>query len=82
MTERNRLEAQWPYIERKLCAQYPRVPPDLWGGTEGAHDRIVCLIRDLYVPGRAAIVVEAEVRDLLNRWVTEAEAVADQEGDV
>ncbi|MBI4237648.1 MAG: hypothetical protein HY696_04410 [Deltaproteobacteria bacterium] len=82
MTERNRLEAQWPYVERKLCGQYPRVPAELWAGTEGAHDRIVRLVRDLYVPGRANIVVEAEVRDLLNQWVTEAEAVADQEGGV
>ncbi len=71
----NRLERHWRYIERKLQEHYPRVPFDSWPKTEGQHDKIVDLIRDTYARGRAAITIEAEVRDLLNRWVTEVEGL-------
>lgn len=72
----NRLQHQWPYVARKLRETYPRVAPDLWQTTNGCHDRIVHLVRQTYAPGRASIQIEAEVRDLLNRWMDDIDAVA------
>ena len=74
--EPNRLQSQWAFITRKLRETYPRVAPDLWIATNGCHDRVVDLVQQTYAPGRAAIQIEAEVRDLLNRWVDDIEAVA------
>lgn len=71
----NRLQAHWRYIERKLREHYPRVPEALWASTRGEHDKVVDLVRDSYARGRSAITVEAEIRDALNRWVTEIEAM-------
>lgn len=71
----NRLQTHWRYIERKLREHYPRVPDALWARTDGEHDKIVNLIRDTYARGRSAITVEAEVRDALNQWVAEIEAM-------
>lgn len=71
----NRLQSCWPFITRKLRETYPRVAIDLWDGTGGRHDQIVHLVKATYAPGRASIQVEAEVRDLLNRWVDEIEQV-------
>lgn len=73
--EKNRVAAQWPFVERKLTIQYPLVPRTLWTATDGEYDKIVVLIRDTYAPGRAAIMIEAEVRDWLNTWTAEAEAL-------
>ena len=71
----NRLQAHWRYIEKKLRERYPRVPESMWERTEGRHDHIVDLVRDTYAPGRSSLTVEAEVRDALNIWVAEIEAV-------
>lgn len=71
--EPNRIQASWPHIERKLKATYKQVPASLWKDTEGRHDFIVRLIRDTYTAGRSELSVEAEVRDLLNQWLAEAE---------
>lgn len=71
----NRLQSHWRYVERKLREQYPRVPEALWARTDGEHDKIVDLVRDTYARGRSTITVEAEIRDALNRWVTEIEAM-------
>jgi|GEM_PF-4478308 len=72
----NRLQSQWRYIERKLRERYPRVPEAMWAQTEGRHDRIVDLVRDIYAAGRSSITIEAEVRDDLNAWVTEMELLS------
>jgi hypothetical protein len=71
----NRLQANWRYIEKKLREHYPRVPVDLWDRTEGEHDKIVRQICRTYAVGRSELTVEAEVRDRLNIWVAQIEAI-------
>ncbi len=72
--KQNRLQQQWPNVVRKLQTCYVRVPEELWDKTEGKHDLIVDLIARTYAPGRSSIVIEAEVRDRLNEWISELEA--------
>lgn len=74
----NLLNQYWDRIEPVLRERYPKVPPQLWRSVRGEYDGVVRLIREAYAMGRADIILEGEVRDLLNRlcWELEADAEA------
>lgn len=69
----NRIQRHWPYIVGQLKRRYPLVAAALWEQAHYQYDQIVRLVRTTYAPGRSDITIEAEVRDLLNRWCDAAE---------
>lgn len=76
----NLLEKYWSKVLPILLAKYPNVPKDLWQTVYGKYDGVVRLIRETDAMGRADIMLEAEVRDLINRSCWEAEAADDARG--
>jgi len=72
--EENLLERYWHKVVPVLSNKYPRVPQDLWQTVYGQYDGVVRLIRETYALGRADIIFEGEIRDLLNRICWEGDA--------
>jgi hypothetical protein len=73
--QENLLEKYWDKVLPLLQNKYSRVPTDLWKTVRGQYDGVVRLIRETYGLGRADIIFEGEIRDLINRtcWEYEAE---------
>lgn len=76
--QNNLLEKYWDKVVPMLQIKYPQVPVDLWQTVRGQYDGVVHLIRETYAQGRADIIFEGEIRDLLNRncweWAAADEA--------
>ncbi len=78
----NLLEKYWDKIAPLLCVKYPKVPAGLWRDVRGRYDGVVRLIRENYALGRADIIFEGEIRDLINRACWEYEAQDEARGAV
>lgn len=78
--EENLLEQYWHKVVPVLCNNYPKVPQDLWKTACGQYEGVVRLIRETYAMGRADIIYEGEIRDLLNRICWEGAAEDEARG--